>query len=98
MGTYQDRPWLGRYESGLPGEIAPRFADALEMFTAAVELGADRPFIHYFGTTITFGAADAADCKLAMRGQNDFVSVPVASSDGRSCAIQAIILRAQGIQ
>lgn len=49
-------------------------------------------------TTITFGAPDAADCKLAMRGQNDFVSVPVASSDGRSCAIPAIILRAQGIQ
>ena len=49
-------------------------------------------------TTITFGAADAADCKLAMRGQNDFVSVPVASSDGRSCSIQEIILRTQGIQ
>jgi len=48
-------------------------------------------------TTITFGMPDAADCKLTMRGQNDYVSVPVASSDGRSCAIQEIILRAQGI-
>jgi hypothetical protein len=48
-------------------------------------------------TTLTYGAADAGDCKLNTRGQNDFVSVPVASSDGRACAIQEIILRAQGI-
>lgn len=47
--------------------------------------------------TITFGGPDAADCKLAMRGQNDYVSVPVPSSDGRSCTIQEIILRAQGV-
>jgi len=40
---------------------------------------------------------DAADCKLTMRGQNDFVATPVPSSDGRSCAIQQIILRAQGV-
>jgi len=49
-------------------------------------------------TTITFGSPDAADCKLTMRGQNDYVSVPVPSADGRSCAIDQIILRAQGIQ
>ena len=49
-------------------------------------------------TTITFGSPDSGDCKLAMRGQTDYVSVPVPSSDGRSCAIQEIILRAQGIQ
>ena len=48
--------------------------------------------------TIMFGSADGADCKLTMRGQNDYVSVPIPSSDGRSCAIQEIILRAQGIQ
>jgi hypothetical protein len=51
----------------------------------------------FTNTTLTYGSPDAADCKLAMRGQNDFVSVPVASSDGRTCAIQEIILRAQGI-
>ncbi len=48
--------------------------------------------------TIMFGSADGADCKLTMRGENDYVSVPVPSSDGRSCAIQEIILRAEGIQ
>jgi hypothetical protein len=52
----------------------------------------------FTGTTITFGSPDAGDCKLAMRGQNDYVTVPVPSADGRSCAIQAIILKAQGIQ
>jgi len=48
-------------------------------------------------TVITFGSPDAADCKLTMRGQNDFVSVPVASADGRSCSIQNITLRAEGV-
>jgi hypothetical protein len=48
--------------------------------------------------TLTFGSPDAADCKLSMRGQNDYVSVPVAASDGLTCSIQEIILRAQGIQ
>jgi hypothetical protein len=49
-------------------------------------------------TTLTFGSSDAGDCKLNMRGQNDFVSVPVASTDGLTCTIQEIILRAKGIQ
>jgi len=52
----------------------------------------------FTGTTLTYGSADSADCKLAMRGQTDFVSVPVPSSDGKSCAVQEIILRAQGVQ
>ena len=45
--------------------------------------------------TITFAAPDAADCKVSMRGQTDYVSVPVPSSDGRTCFIQQINLRAQ---
>ena len=52
----------------------------------------------FTNTTLTFASSDPGDCKLAMRGQTDFVSVPVASSDGLECAIQEIILRAQGIQ
>ncbi|HEY5281838.1 MAG TPA: hypothetical protein VIM14_03520 [Polyangia bacterium] len=52
----------------------------------------------FTNTTLTYGSPDAADCKLSMRGQNDYVSVPVASSDGLTCSIQEIILRAQGIQ
>jgi hypothetical protein len=52
----------------------------------------------FTNTTITYGAADSADCKLAMRGQTDYVSVPVSSSNGLDCTVQEIILRAQGIQ
>jgi len=48
-------------------------------------------------TTITYDKADAADCKLTMRGQSDYVSAPVASSDGKTCTIAKMILRAQGI-
>jgi long-chain acyl-CoA synthetase len=65
MSTYLDRPWLERYESGLPGDIAPSFSNAFEMFAAAVEHSADRPFIHYFDSTITFGAADSLSGGLA---------------------------------
>jgi hypothetical protein len=49
-------------------------------------------------TTITFASSDAADCKVNTRGQSDYVSTPVASSDGLTCSISQIILRAQGIQ
>jgi len=48
-------------------------------------------------TVLTFDAADAADCKLTARGQTDYVSVPVPSSDGLTCSIAEIILRAEGI-
>ncbi len=52
----------------------------------------------FTNTTITFGSPAAADCRVYMRGQNDYVSTPVASSDGLNCSIEQIILRAQGIQ
>jgi len=65
MRAYLDRPWLGRYESGLPGEIAPSFSNALAMFTAAAASAAEKPFIHYFGSTITFEAADRLSGGLA---------------------------------
>ena len=49
----------------------------------------------FTNSTITFAAPDAADCKVYMRGQTDYVSVPVPSSDGRTCSIQQMNLRAQ---
>ena len=52
----------------------------------------------FTNTILTFGAADAADCRLAKRGQTDFVSVPQLSSDSLQCFVQEIILRAKGIQ
>jgi len=49
-------------------------------------------------TTLTFDSPDAADCRVYLRGQADFVSPPTASSDGLQCTIPQIILRAQGIR
>ncbi|HEX2660291.1 MAG TPA: hypothetical protein VHU40_18545 [Polyangia bacterium] len=49
----------------------------------------------FTNTTITFAAPDAADCKVYMRGQKDYVSVPVPSADGRTCFIQQMNLRSQ---
>lgn len=49
-------------------------------------------------TTLTFDSPDAADCRVYLRGQADFVSTPTASSDGLQCSISQIILRAQGIR
>jgi hypothetical protein len=49
-------------------------------------------------TVITFDTSDAADCKVSLRGQTDFVSSPTASTDGLQCSIPQIILRAKGIQ
>jgi long-chain acyl-CoA synthetase len=46
MSSYRDRPWLASYEPGLPGEIAPAFANALEMFESTVKSASERPFIH----------------------------------------------------
>src|SRR5712691_11140909 len=66
MSIYRDRPWLGRYESGLPSDIAPSFSNALEMFQSAVEATAALPFIHYFGSTITFKEADRLSDGLAV--------------------------------
>ena len=70
MGTYKDRPWLGRYESGLPRDMTPAFSSALEMFTAAVEAGGERAFMHYFGSTLTLDDADRLSDGLA-RGLHD---------------------------
>lgn len=49
-------------------------------------------------TMITFDSADAADCRVYVRGKTDFVSPPTASSNGLQCSISQIILRAQGIE
>ena len=73
-------------------------AQTLAYFVIEEYSSAPTSDVIFTDNTITFGSADAADCKLTMRGQNDYVSVPVPSSDGRSCAIAEIILRAQGVQ
>jgi hypothetical protein len=51
----------------------------------------------FTNTTLTYGSPDTADCKLGMRGQTDFVSVPQSSPDGLQCFVSQIVLRAAGI-
>ena len=70
-------------------------AQTLAYFVIEEYSSAPTSDVIFTDNTITYGSADSADCKLTMRGQNDYVSVPVPSSDGRSCAIAEIILRAQ---
>ena len=43
-----------------------------------IEEYSSAPISHvvFTDTVITFGTPDAADCKLTMRGQNDFVFCP----------------------
>ena len=83
MSIYRDRPWLASYEPGLPAEIEPTFASALEMFEATVESAPERAFIHYFASTITFGEADRLSDGLAVglrdlgTGKGDRVAVYV---------------------
>jgi hypothetical protein len=72
-------------------------AQTLAYFVIEEYSSVPRSDVIFTDTTITFGSPDAADCRLTMRGQTDFVSVPVPSGDGLSCAIGAIILRAQGV-
>jgi long-chain acyl-CoA synthetase len=63
--AYDERPWTALYDPGLPGEIEAHHPDALTMFRAAVERAADRPAIHYFDRTITYGELDELSDALA---------------------------------
>jgi long-chain acyl-CoA synthetase len=63
--TYDDRPWLARYDAGQPADITPSFTDALSMFRAAAAAHPDQPLIHYFDRSITMAEADEASDALA---------------------------------
>jgi long-chain acyl-CoA synthetase len=68
-----DRPWLARYNPGMPADIplagvrrdGGGFANALEMFTESVAAGGDRPSVHYFSRTLTLADVDRASDALA---------------------------------
>ncbi|GAA4471304.1 hypothetical protein GCM10023094_01800 [Rhodococcus olei] len=63
--SYLDRPWLARYPENSPADIAVEYATALDVFDAAVSSDPDRPFLHYFDTTLTFAEIDRAANALA---------------------------------
>jgi long-chain acyl-CoA synthetase len=65
MTTYADRPWLGRYDEGVPADVEPEFPSALAMWKATAKAASERPFLHYFHTTRTVGEVDADSDALA---------------------------------
>ncbi len=63
--AYDERPWTALYDTGLPRDIEAAHQDALTMFGAAVERAAERPAIHYFDRTISYGELDEHSDALA---------------------------------
>jgi long-chain acyl-CoA synthetase len=63
--AYDERPWTALYDPGLPQDVEAPYPDGLSMFRAAVERAADRPAIHYFDHTITYGELDELSDALA---------------------------------
>lgn len=60
------RRWTRLYAPGDPRDIAIEHEDALSMFKAAVARAAERPAIHYFDGTLSFGELDALSDALAV--------------------------------
>jgi long-chain acyl-CoA synthetase len=57
-GTYDERPWLARYDPGQPHDLQPEFGDALAMFRASVERVPDGDAIRYFDGRISLRELD----------------------------------------
>jgi long-chain acyl-CoA synthetase len=51
--TYDERPWIARYDAGQPSDIEVEFVSALAMFAATVQRDPDAPVIRYFDGTLT---------------------------------------------
>ncbi|MFC5950372.1 class I adenylate-forming enzyme family protein [Pseudonocardia lutea] len=65
MTTYAERPWLARYDEGVPPDVVPEFPSALAMWHATAKANPERPFLHYFHATRTIGEVDADSDALA---------------------------------
>ena len=53
MSSYDERPWLARYDRGQPSDIEVEFASALAMFGHCAEQDPDAPIIRYFDGALT---------------------------------------------
>ena len=51
----------------------------------------------FTSTTLTLAAADSAGCQPSTRGQDDYFAAPKSSTDGKTCCVSKIILRANGV-
>ncbi len=62
---YDEKPWLGLYDSNKLSTITPEHHDALAMFRAAVERAPDQPAILYFDASLTYAQVDRQSDALA---------------------------------
>lgn len=53
MSSYDERPWLARYDAGQPSDIEVEFASALAMFSACAQRDPEAPIIRYFDGVLT---------------------------------------------
>ncbi len=65
MSAYDERPWLALYDEHVPTELEAPFPDGVSMFDAAVRDHADKPLVHYFGTTLSVADVDRQSAALA---------------------------------
>jgi long-chain acyl-CoA synthetase len=57
-GTYDERPWLARYDPGQPPDLKLEHSDALALFRAAVTRNPDGDAVRYFDGRITLRELD----------------------------------------
>jgi long-chain acyl-CoA synthetase len=62
---YDEKPWLGLYDSNKLSTLTPEHHDALAMFRAAVERAPDKPAILYFDAVLTYAQVDRQSDALA---------------------------------
>jgi long-chain acyl-CoA synthetase len=63
--TYDERPWLSQYAEGMPSDIQPEHGSALDMFRSTANALPDRPYLHWFGTTLTYADVDRFSDQVA---------------------------------
>jgi long-chain acyl-CoA synthetase len=66
MSTYDERPWLARYDTGQPSDIEPEFTSALAMFSATVQQDPDAVLIRYFDGVLTRREVDELSDSFAV--------------------------------
>ena len=65
MNGYADRPWLARYTSGLPADIAPEYPTMLDMFQSSARRAPGAVAIRYFDGQLTLADLDGQSTALA---------------------------------
>lgn len=66
MTSYDDKPWIARYDSGVPAELELEYENGLALFQDAVSKAGERPLIHYFGASLSLSEVDELSNGLAV--------------------------------